>query len=146
MKAHDMRIAWCLRPFVTWPLGTPSLSESEREVDLGTGIVAPKGEVIGGREKVNGIIGTDEGENGRDAMQEDVTTKTWLSLPLPPGDSRLWEMPLVFTRGHIIPARDFTPRQHLPPLGVSTLTTHIRVLLGLVEHSLPVTEWFLRHL
>src|ERR1700761_379513 len=134
MKAHDMRIAWCLRPFVTWLLGSPSLSESEREVDLCIGIAAPKGEVIGEREKVNGIIGTDEGENGRDAILQDVTTKTWSSLRLPLGDSRPWEMPLVFTRGHIIPARGFTPRQHLPLLGVSILTTHIRVLLGLVEH------------
>jgi hypothetical protein len=54
MKVHDMRIAWCLRPFVTWPLGTPVLIETEREVDPGTGIASPKGEVVGGTVKVNG--------------------------------------------------------------------------------------------
>jgi len=128
---------------VTWPLGTPVLNESEREVDPGTGSAsaAPKGEVVGGKEKVNGI-GTDESETGTDAIQQDVTRKAWLSAPLPLGDNRPWEMLSVFTRGHIFPARGFTPQQHLPslrPPGVS-ITTHIRVPRVVVEHHLPDTE------
>lgn len=143
MKAHDMKIAWCLRLFVTWLLGTLVLNESERKVDPGTGIAAPKGEVVGEKGKVNGI-GTDEGEIGTDAIQQDLTTKAWLSLLLPPGDNRLWEMLSESTRGHIIPTRGFSPREHLPSPGLSIQTTRIRVLLELVEHRLPVTE-LLRH-
>lgn len=108
MKAHDMRIAWCLRPFVTWPLGTPVLSGSEREVDPGTGIAAPKEEIVGGMEKVNGN-GTDESEIGTDAKRKDATTKAWLSSPLPPGHNRPWGMLSVSTRVHNIPVRGPTP-------------------------------------
>lgn len=109
-----MRIAWCLRPFMTWPLGIPVLNESEREVDPGTGIAAPKGEVVGGTVKVNGSgsgNGTDEGEIGTDAIQQDVMMKACLSPALPQGDNRPWEMLSVSTRGHNnFPARGFTPQ------------------------------------
>jgi hypothetical protein len=109
MKVHDMTIAWCLRPFVRWPLGTPVLIETEREVDPGTGIAAPKGEVVGGTVKVNGN-GSDEGEIGTDAIQQDATMKAYLSPPLPPGNNRPWEMLSVSILGHNIPARGFTPQ------------------------------------
>src|SRR6266404_6025873 len=107
MKAHDTRIAWYLRLFVTWPLEIPVLNKSEREVDLVTGSAAPNGEVVGETERVNGI-GIDEGEIVTDAIQQDAMMKIWLSTPLPLGDNRPWEMLLVFTRGHIIPVKDFT--------------------------------------
>ncbi|KAI9441344.1 hypothetical protein H4582DRAFT_2073544 [Lactarius indigo] len=141
MKAHDMKIAWCPRPFVTWPQETPVLNESEREVDPGTGSAnaAPKGEVADGKEKAN-ETGKDESETGTDAIQ-DATTKAWPSALLPSGDNRPWEMLSVFTRGHIIPARGFTPQQYLPSLRplAESIATHIRAPLVVVEHHPPDT-------
>lgn len=122
-----------------WPLWTV-LNESEREADLATGTAALKGEVVDGREKVNGIIDIDGGETGTDAIQEDVMM-TMKSFMIPSEDNHPWTMLSVSTRGHIIPAKDFTPLQRLPSLGVSILTTHIRVLL---EHRLPPVTDFLR--